>query len=133
MGELIKVNSVPVMLQHLSSEAAKPRMEDRNMSVSNEVNLDGIVRSQKMAFSVIPAKAGIQSFKQFCTSAGVYAEQSRRAGVTSTEAFCEYVNLDELVKSLQSRHPGGSRIVVRDRRRGPEPLEFPGFPGQAGE
>jgi len=54
-------------------------------------NIDGLVKSPKMASPVIPAKAGIQENKHFWTPAF--------AGVTALMTFYETIKYDALAKS----------------------------------
>jgi hypothetical protein len=46
-----------------------------------EANIDGLVKSPKMPFSVIPAKAGIQSLHvllDFCSPNAAFGDRLRR-------------------------------------------------------
>jgi len=63
--------------------------------------MDGLVKSRKVPFFVIPAKAGIQSIKVLIKVLDSGACPGPDPGFTGVTTFYEFVNMDLLKKFMQ--------------------------------
>jgi hypothetical protein len=54
-------------------------------------NFDELTKNHKIPFSVIPAKAGIQSFRLVAENIG---SSRTRSGICRSDDFCEFINFE---------------------------------------